>query len=139
MRKYLPIILFFIPLAILVLILIYIESAKGEGTFESYKNSALLLGIVCVASAGVGYFMDMVYRGTLKSLMKGDATNEEKKVFPKIFAYFTLGLLFSFFFLWTKVDGDAATTKCFELYDDEHAIRHCIESGENIPDYDANF
>jgi len=97
------------------------------------------LGIVCVASAAVGYFLDMVYKGTLRSVMKEEATNEEKKLFPKIFAFFTLGLLFSFFFLWTKVDSEAATTKCFELYDDEHSIRHCIESGENIPDYDANF
>lgn len=139
MRKHLPLILFLFPIIILVLILIYIESVKGDGTFESYQNSAILLGVVCIVSAAMGYFLDMVYRGALKSLMKTDPTKEERKLFPKIFAYFMLGLLFSFFFLWTKVDSDAATKKCFEMYDDKASIKHCIESGENIPDYDANF
>src|SRR4051812_8071942 len=99
MRKYTPIILFFIPLIILVVILVYIESVKGDGTFESYQDSAILLGIVCIISAGLGYFLDMVYRGALKSLMKTEPTNEEKKLFPKLFGFFMLGLLFSFFFL----------------------------------------
>jgi len=139
MRKYTPIILFLFPLVILGVILIYIESVKGDATFESYKDSALMLGITCVVSAALGYFLDMVYRGTLKELMKGDATQEEKKVLPKIFSYFTLGLLFSFFFLWTKIDNESATKRCFEEYDDVGRIKHCIESGENISESDANF
>ena len=96
----------------------------------------LAAGVGCGA---VGFLFDKIYSSILSKMEKTGNTNEMKYTIPKMLSFATVGLFFWFVAHFIQNSNDFATKKCFETYNEKGQIQHCIESGEMVPDSDANF